>query len=489
MMRATMVIALAAACGSVSGGKKPDGGSNKDSQSVDAGNEDGAKSGTRLKLQWVTYPDGARQLAGIMDTMLHEQCYPQTVNGGMYCAPSNSAISYGYYSDANCTQAVAAWYYCNAGQPDYIYTYDTSNPCQSTILGLYQRGSEVSIPSGLAYEKNAGGCQQVNFGTNYTFYGLGAPVAVTTLATMERSEPSGSSGIGVVSYTSTDGLVYPELLHDSTNNYDCYPETTGAGATSATCVPDVDDAYAGYYSNSTCTTAVAETNSSCPVPTYAEVPGQCSNDLPTYFQLGSTEALSTAYYTSVQSNGTTTCQGGNFSGVNWYMLGAAVPTQTLTRAPEMVAGRRIQRIQFTAGSTEYPDYALYDTTEQLECESYSAGNNTYNCLPTSSAGVNSNYFYSDSACANAVDIVELYRGANTCPAPVLPKYALKYTTLPNGCSTNMPEVHTVGASISTLYYKSGTTCTVYPAEPYEYYLVGAQVPTANFATATLMTDP
>jgi len=488
MMRTTMLIALLAACGSVSGGKKPDGGgSNKDSQSSDGGqDDDGAKSGTRLKLQWITYDDGTRQLAGIMDTMLGKQCYPSTINGSMYCVAGNTASSDGYYSDSGCTQAVVPWYYCNAQPPDYVYQYDTSNPCQSTVAGIYQRGSEVSIPSGLAYYKSGTTCEQVNFGTNYTFYSLGASVPITTFAAISKAEPTGS-GLGVVSYTSSDGMVYPFELHDSASNLDCYPESTGVGATTGVCEPEVSSSYAGYYSNSTCTTAVAETNSMCPEPGYAYTPGTCPGQLPNYFQIGSSEALSTYYYL----NGTTCTSATTGTGESWYMLGAAVPTDNLTRAPDMVSGKRMQLIHYTSGSTRYRDYPLYDTTEQLECDSYGNGTSSYACLPIANyAYVESNYYYSDSACANAIDVVELYRESTSCAAPTLPKYVIKEPILPNGCSSTNYEVHTVGSPISTLYYKSGTTCTAYPlSSAYQYYTLGAEVPTSNFATATLMTDP
>src|SRR5689334_12938260 len=75
---------------------------------LDAGPDpnEGAVSGTRLKLSWLTFGDGTRTWAGFYDAQRKERCEASLdepwPGGHVYCVPDHRGTV--VYSDAACTQ-------------------------------------------------------------------------------------------------------------------------------------------------------------------------------------------------------------------------------------------------------------------------------------------------------------------------------------------------------------------------------------------------
>ena len=98
-------------------------------------------------------------------------------------------------------------------------------------------------------------------------------------------------------------------------------------------------------------------------------------------------------------------------------------------------------------------------------------------------------YYTDANCTNAVEAMSVYRGVNTCTAPPVSTYTIKYPT-PAAGQCSVAEVHELGAAIlGQLYQNFGSCAPVNDEGLNAYYRIGAVVPESSLATATLVTDP
>src|SRR3954466_9466481 len=94
---------------------------------------DGARSGTRLKLTWFELGDGTRQWDGFYDAQRKENCYiyQDWTDGKSYCAPDyDGSIE---YSNAGCTTKVIEVYKspsCPSPPQPYALEY-AFTPCES----------------------------------------------------------------------------------------------------------------------------------------------------------------------------------------------------------------------------------------------------------------------------------------------------------------------------------------------------------------------
>src|SRR5690349_8500361 len=72
--------------------------------------DDGARSGTRLKLTWFEFTDGTRQFDGFYDAERKEPCFisQRWTDGNAYCTPSAASV---VYTNSTCTARVAASYH------------------------------------------------------------------------------------------------------------------------------------------------------------------------------------------------------------------------------------------------------------------------------------------------------------------------------------------------------------------------------------------
>ncbi len=125
------------------------------------------------RLQEVDYMTGGGllQSSGLYDSMRQESCvFTVAGDGKLRCLPG--AMFNGYFSDAACTQPVAAWLTNICGSmPSYAATYDMSTcPQQEHLFSL---GGQVQLA--MAYLSSGGQCFAIGT-TNYIFYSLGAEV-------------------------------------------------------------------------------------------------------------------------------------------------------------------------------------------------------------------------------------------------------------------------------------------------------------------------
>lgn len=452
---------------------------------------DGAKSGTRLKIKWAQYADGTKQFSAWHDAQLNTDCYPQPFYADptkMYCVPNADSV---YYSDAACTTRFSLEYTaCNNAHQTYASEYEyTSANCTSGVAHVYSLGAMITTPTNY-YSKDlsTGNCN--SYGTtpttNYTSYAVGAEITPTSLVEVTKSAPT-AGALGVVSYESADGMSLPVMLHDTTNNFDCNPYYQYFGQSQSICFPN-SAAYGGYYQDSNCGTSLAYTQTGCQVPafTYTYPKTQCQVDTPSVFQLGAVLATqpTTIYSWNAQAQ---TCNGGTYSGLTYYGIGAATTTQTLTVTPDVFAGRRMQTSQFVSGSTRFRNFVngdyLYDSTLHSLCYTEQMYDGSFRCFP------NAAYvqFFSDSTCTTP--LASVYKGSTaSCASPTPPTFAYQSSQIGNCYSQDL---HQLGAKFTgTTVYQNNGSCTVFTnSAQYDFYEVGPQVPLVGLASATMQIDP
>ncbi len=120
-----------------------------------------------------------------------------------------------------------------------------------------------------------------------------------------------------------------------------------------------------------------------------------------------------------------------------------------------------------------------DTSRNETCRFVFASDGAMRCLPADSAPHVGTYF-SDNACT--VPAVIVY----TCATA--PKY-IEVQTAGVTCGVNTAmtygPVYERGAQLTTIYQRGASTCTATPVSaPYTAYAVGAQVPIADFQSAS-----
>jgi hypothetical protein len=458
-----------------------------DGKPADSGPDpnDGAHSGSRLKITYWAFADGTRAWNEFYDAQRKENCYlsgPWT-DGSYYCSPTQTASI--AWSNASCTTEVAMVYVdpvCPQPAPPYALDYGNS-ACTFTYSHLYVRGSQLSMSS-YYYKQSDGSCGGPYTAANYTFYSLGSEVAPASLVKLTIGAPTGAGTLSERFVTSADGLAFPWTVHDASLGADCYAATYASNGASAVCLPDAG--YAGYDHDSTCQVPELSVSKTCSAPHYAEYSPQtaCPSDPPRYYTVGNLVASSPLYYASGASCASTTPDPNS----NYYTTGQALTLQPLARAPDTLAGHRVELIHDTTpDGLRFRDYSLYDEQLGAECYLVTTPDGTTRCL-TFGASIAS--YYTDSGCSQAIDLASVYTGPSTCGAPAAPKYASKFITPPPGSCGYSYEIHPLAAAYTGAVYTLSGTCVPFSqsANQTKLYSIGAAIDATTFALATAVTD-
>lgn len=445
---------------------------------------DGAHSGTRLKITYFAFADGTRSWDGFYDSQRKENCYESGPwpDGNYYCAPSSSASV--EYSNATCTTPVGLVYQdpsCPQPPPTYLMSYDYSG-CNYGPTHVYLRGNKLATTT-YYYKNSDGSCGGPVTATNYDFYAPGSELAVANLAKLAIGAPMGSGTLTQRFVTSDDGLKFPWNMHDASLGTDCYPESYDAGGTTAVCAPS-SASYASYEHDSACTIPELSQTHGCTAPTFAyNYPSnRCPTDPPKYYSVGSMVTAAPLYYQSGTSCTATT----GSTGVDYYTTAAPLSLQSMTRAPDALSGHRMQIIHdTTTAGVRVRESALWDQQMGMECYPESLPDGTIRCYAFD-AYIQS--YFSDAACTQALDLASVGTGPMSCGAPPVPKTAYKYVPPPTGSCAYSYEFHTVGAAYTGPIYANYGTCQVYTTTQTQFYRVGPAIDPTTFATATIVTD-
>lgn len=444
---------------------------------------DGAHSGTRLKITYWVFPDGTRQWNAFYDSQRKETCYlyPAWPDGNYYCTPSGASV---VYSDAGCTAKVAQVYHDpNCPQPAPTYALDWSyTACTSGPGHLYLRGSKTTLAQ--YWDKGSDGtCYGPYSVANNDFYNLGAEVVPGDLVKLTVGAASGGNRLGVRFVTSSDGLAFPWAVHDATLGDDCFTSYAGDGAASARCAPS-SAWYAGYSHDSTCATTELGVPRSCAAERYAVAYpySACPAAPDVYYTVGAAVASSPLYSPSGGQCYSATAD----PTYNYYSVGQQLDLATLMRAPDTITGHRMQLIHMTTSDgVRWRDYPVYDSQKNAECTPFTLPDGSIRCIAW---GGYAQTYYMDSACTRAIDLVEAATGPASCGAPPISKFASKYVPPPPGTCAYSYEVHAMGAAYTGPVYLNGGSCTPYAPAQTTFFQLGAAVPLTDFASVTVVAD-
>jgi hypothetical protein len=444
---------------------------------------DGAHSGTRLKITYWVFPDGTRQWNAFYDSQRKETCYiyPAWPDGNYYCTPSGANI---VYTDAGCTAKVAQNYHdpnCAPTTPTYALDWSYT-ACSSGPSHLYLRGSQVTLAQ--YYDKGSDGtCYGPYTSTNYDFYSLGAEVVPTDLVKLAIGGPMGSAQLGVRFMTSSDGLAFPWNIHDAMLGDDCYTSYAGDGATSARCAPS-SSSYAAYSHDSACSTTELAVSKACGSPRYAVAYpySACAAAPDVYYTVGSAVASTPLFTPSGGQCYAATAD----PTANYFGVGQQLDLAVLNRAPDTVAGHRMQLIHMTTpDGLRWRDYPIYDSEKNAECTPFTLPDGTTRCVAW---GGYSQTYYSNSTCTSPIDLVELQTGPSSCGPPPASKFASKYVPPPPGTCAYSYEVHEMGAVYAGAVYTNYGSCARYAPAQTTFYQLGQTVPLTDFASVTVVAD-
>ena len=286
---------------------------------------DGARSGTRLKLTWFELADGTRQWDGFYDALRKETCYLYSnwIDGKAYCAPDHTGSI--EYSDAGCNTKVIEIYKNPScvTQPapytlDYSYTSCTSQPAH-----LYTRGAKISLAQYYFM-----GSDNVCYGpytttpASYDYYATGPEVAKTDLVEVTLGSPVGPGRLAMRYYQSPDGMQFQGTVHDAMLGTSCYPVDVQRDG--RICSPSAN--YVSYEDNATCTSPKLTVSNTCTAPKYAVYypNNACPATPPHYYALGASTAGAPLYY----YNGSTCTSQTPPTNTTFYKMGTEVPART-----------------------------------------------------------------------------------------------------------------------------------------------------------------
>jgi hypothetical protein len=449
--------------------------------------DDGAKSGTRIKLQWHDY-GGTRVFAGTFDTERHEVCNLQNwIDGKFYCAPDSANNDEEIYSDAQCTQRALITHAsdpnCPTSQPGYAVDR-VAGPCTHPVIRLYLFGPRIAATHHYTRSSD-GSCTGPHTTWNSDYFQLGAEVPVSALAELTLDAPSGTGRLSPVSASSADGarVVLTYFAYDAVLGGYCgfFPED---GDSSAPCRP-FDSSGSSEFHDAMCSQAVVRQIQGCPKPKFAAVqanPG-CDNSASKYFSVGDMVAAPPLYSMDGGPTCTVTMPSPDYT---YYALGPEVSLMQLARAPDNEPGRALQLIRYTDGATRYRSFwgGLYDSQHSTACYEDSS----LHCVPTGDAWFHS--YYSDSACTQPINVAEVHSGPAVCGALKLPAFARKSIAPQPGSCKGSAEFYPVRTAYTQPIFEKRQACVeVQLAAGSLLYTVGAPYPITEFPLATLVTDP
>jgi hypothetical protein len=439
---------------------------------------DGARSGTRLKLTWYQMADGTRQWAGFHDAQRKENCFVLDNwlgDGKAYCTPDYDGSI--VFSNATCTTRVAEIYKdTTCPTPPQPYTLEWNyTPCESRPAHLYARGNKITLAQ-YYYKNSDGTCAgPYTTSTSYDYFSIGAEIPTSELVQVSLGAPGGEGRLSTRYWESSDGMRRQSTVHDAALGTSCYPGTYG-------CAPSAR--YVSYEENTACTTPKLSIAKTCAVPKFAVYyPNTaCYADPPKYYTVGALTAGAPLYY----YNGTSCTMSTPSTTNNYYKMGTEVQLSPVTREIG-TAGQRIQLVHYTnTEGLNYRSSTLYDAQKDAECYPTKLPDGTTRCIVY---GGYVDTFYRDTMCTQTIELVMVSTGGASCAPPAAPKYARKYITPPAGSCQYNTQVYNVGALHTATVYEMNGTCVPHATADNKLYDLGTQVPLTDFVTASITTDP
>lgn len=306
-------------------------------------------SGSRLKLEWYFYGDGAKEPnpEAFYDTLIHGRCTPRRWSDGEErCAP---AADEAVYTNADCTELVGRAEVFS--KPAFFLGYDELAG-ERLPARLYFAGPLTTAPASI-YERIDGACVGPRFTpSDLMYFELnGETQADGVVALRDREVPAGDR-LDMMLRETDDGLYLPLGLRDRTLDVACRAADRPSGAV---CEP-VGVAGAFYFADADCTMPALGVSLVAPAPPIVATID--ADGCAAYHAVGEGIALYTR-------SGASCVPAGNQ--VRGYALGAPIALAPLERTIIDDRAHRLQQIEVAAGTERLLDERLYDTATRVDC--------------------------------------------------------------------------------------------------------------------------
>ncbi len=404
------------------------------------------RSGTRLSIEQYQFDDGTRLVepGAFYDRRLHARCTPKTwIDGVVRCVPDAEAA---LYRDAACTMPIGI------GSAIKFPTHfiATERRDGGTLPARIFAAAAPTDAVTQAFYRADGECRPMPIGTEGTrFWNVGEEVDGTTLVPITDDE-IGDDRLGLAVRRSQDGALVPLGFRDRELGVACAPVPRGDNDTLGVCEP-LEAPFATLFADPTCgepailagapdTPSIATTRASTGCLAYHEVvPSPLAR---AYRREGSACIAVSSTLTA-------------------HALGAVIDLAPVTRTPDALEGRRVQRILASDGTHNVYADRLFDTATRAECRLAKHGD-TLRCLPPALAPIVELF---EPGCMQPLvvavvpqrpcePIVFAARDASEgyelrAIGEVLDRTA--YVSAPNGCQPYVPDVdtelHAVGPAL------------------------------------------
>jgi hypothetical protein len=276
--------------------------------------------GARLSAKQYVGADGSKQDATLLDSARGGAACDarETTSKAYYCTPSALAYLEAFFSDAACTTTPVAFY------PDYAQT--TCNAVPTAI----QDSSGAATPSTLFYELGAkvtssiyqgapGSCTP--FVSSSSFYAKGAPIALSSLASLSVANEGADRMQLTIARTETRAFAADLGFYDGQEQTTCSGQLATDGQ--QRCIP-YSNVVLNLFADDTCTQGVVEWPTGQAPPTagmFVQAQGALQSST-AVFKVG---AQTTAPATAYQRNGANCEMRGLNVGYDYYATTAVAP--------------------------------------------------------------------------------------------------------------------------------------------------------------------
>lgn len=413
-------------------------------------------SGSRIKLQWYLYQDGARQLetAAFYDARLHVRCEPKLWSDGVTrCAPiADSTV----FRDAECMLEVG--HTISMRTPKYFIGYDHRDG-ELRATRLLRAGARLDLAPPTFFAWRDGVCEPTSEPVAFSYFEATEQVDVGVLAEVWPEQVEGER-LALQVLASHEGLSAPTGYHDRALDVACRPELRPDG--SSACVPTA------------AVPAVHFADPYCEVRLFVGLAPPRALRIPdangcTLYHAAGREHASLVY----RREGTTCVRVILQPGEHAYQVGDPLALAAVERTVEDDADRRLQRIAIAAGPMRTLDDRLYDTATRSECRSYGNGELAV-CVPTNAA--TATRLFANDKCGRELLVADLPR-VQCSPAAFAVADAMS--------------IHAIGARYTgTLYTLDAVgQCKVRPPVPdHVPHVLGPPIPPTTFVAGVVFSE-
>ena len=417
-------------------------------------------SGSRIKLQWYLYQDGARQLdtAAFYDAQLHVRCEPMVFTDGVSrCAPIADTT---VFRDAECTMEIGAA--TSVRTPKYFIGKDRIDG-KLVAARLLKVGARIEAAPAAFFERRDGACTQIAEPPAVAYLETAGEVNIDEMLEVWSevwNERMDGDRLGLRILAGIDLLSAPVGYFDTALGFDCRPDVLPDGR--AACVP-ADSIAPVHFADPYCEQRVVV----APVPPRS-VRVTDRNGCASYHGAGD-EHMSIVY----RREGTTCARAVLPPGEHAYRVGAPLELAPVARIVGDNADHRLQQISISAGPMFTLDDRLYDTATRSDCRSVGNGELAI-CVPTSAAtGVR---VFANDKCGYQLAIADL---------PVAQCSRSAFAVV------DSLSIHAIGAPYTAPLYTldASGNCRLRPAVPDTVpHLLGPPIPPTTFVAGVVFSE-